>query len=374
MVNNVILPTRDFLRQLIAQSYVKESELKNILRNRGVFISSEDKKLFANIIIKTGLSAEEYIQLKESYRSKEDNPKFQTRQIKWSSKETTLYDALCKELDFRKLLDDNFGTVKLNSEPSFHLPDPQNKNLIRLNIDLKRKDITKNWGENTTYHNGYIELAKKENSSEVQLNLCHSSKEVKEFGNKITNALIKKFKDDKYISENDEIVSIRFHDFDNNGRVKFLKELSNIWKINELYFKDTKDLQFSPDNFDEKTPVNLQWMKDTIEDMKLKGKGIHSTFFVKNREYHKYMKLYRISCDYTFAFTAFEGNCRINFEFHDFESQNSELVVDITNLNLSKNENNIPKNSVKLQLLKILDTKKMEFYEKNKIRTTPSNL
>lgn len=224
MVNNVSLPTRDFLRQLIAQSYVKESELKNILRNRGVFISSEDKKLFANIIIKTGLSAEEYIQLKESYRSKEDNPKFQTRQIKWSSKETTLYDALYKELDFRKLLDDNFGTVKLNSEPSFHLPDPENKNLIRLNIDLERKDITKNWGENTTYHYGYIELAKKENSSEVQLNLCHSSKEVKEFGNKITNALIKKFKDDKYISENDEIVSIRFHDFDNNGRVKFLKK------------------------------------------------------------------------------------------------------------------------------------------------------
>ena len=28
MVNNVSLPTRDFLQQLIAQSYVKESELK----------------------------------------------------------------------------------------------------------------------------------------------------------------------------------------------------------------------------------------------------------------------------------------------------------------------------------------------------------
>lgn len=365
MISNTHLPTRDFLRQLIAQPYVKVSELKNILRTRGIFVSKEDKILLANILIKTGLSAEEYIQLKDSYKAKEDNPKFQTRQIKWSS-EIPLFDALSKELDFRHLLDDNFGTIKLSSEPSFFLPDSMNKNLIRLNIDLERKDITKNWGESTTYHRGYIELEKKEDSSEVQLNLCHSSKEIKEFGNKITRSLIKKFKDDKFISDGDEIVSIRFHDFDNKGRVNFLKQLSNCWKQNELYFKDTKDLQFSPDNIDERTPSDLQWMKDTIDDLKLKGKGIHSTFFIKNKNYHKYMKLYKISCEYSFAFTEFEGTCRINFEFHDIESRNSELIVDITNLNLSKNKNNISKDMIKLKLLKFLDSKKMILYENNK--------
>lgn len=373
MISNTHLPTRDFLRQLIAQPYVKVSELKNILRTRGIFVSKEDKILLANILIKTGLSAEEYIQLKDSYKAKEDNPKFQTRQIKWSS-EIPLFDALSKELDFRHLLDDNFGTIKLSSEPSFFLPDSMNKNLIRLNIDLERKDITKNWGESTSYHKGYIELEKNPSSLEVQLNLCYTSKEVKDFGNKLTKFLIGSFKKDKHIVENVKIVSIRFHDFDNKGRVKFLNELSYDWNLNELYFKDTKDLQFSPENLDDKAPENLKWMKDTIDDLKLKGKSIHSTFFVSNKEYHEYIKLYKIACDYSFAFTEYEGTCRINYEFHDIDSHNSELVVDITNLNLSVSKIKISKDIIKIRLLKLLDTKKIELYEQYKIKTSPASL
>lgn len=374
MTNNTYLPTRDFLRQLIAQPYVKSSELKNILRTRGVFTSNEDKKLLGNTLIKTGLSAEEYIQLKESYKTKEDNPKIQTRQIKWSSM-TSLFDALTdSDLDFESLLDDNFGTIKLSYQPSFYLPNNNNPDLVRFDFEIERKDITKNWGESTTYHKGYIELEKNSVSLELQLNLCHTSKEVKDFGNKLTNSLVKSFKKDNHIVEKDEMVSIRFHDFDNTGRVKFLNELSYNWKLNELYFKDTKDLQFSPVNLDDKAPENLKWMKDRIEDLKLKGKGIHSTFFVSNKSYHKYIKLYKIACDYSFAFTEYEGTCRINYEFHDIDSNNSELVVDITNLNLSVSKNNISKDMIKTRLLKLLDTQKIALYEKYKIRTTPANL
>lgn len=374
MTNHSYLPTRDFLRQLIAQPYVKPSELKNILRTRGVFTSNEDKKLLGNTLIKTGLSAEEYIQLKESYKTKEDNPKRQTRQIKWSSI-TTLFDALPdSDPDFESLLDDNFGTIKLSSRPSFYLPDNNNPELVRLDFEIERKDITKNWGESTSYHKGYIELEKNPSSLEVQLNLCYTSKEVKDFGNKLTKFLIGSFKKDKHIVENVKIVSIRFHDFDNKGRVKFLNELSYDWNLNELYFKDTKDLQFSPENLDDKAPENLKWMKDTIDDLKLKGKSIHSTFFVSNKEYHEYIKLYKIACDYSFAFTEYEGTCRINYEFHDIDSHNSELVVDITNLNLSVSKIKISKDIIKIRLLKLLDTKKIELYEQYKIKTSPASL
>ncbi|MDN7223072.1 GapS4b family protein [Providencia stuartii] len=373
MNNKTYLPTRDFLRQLIGQQYVKPNELKNILRSRGVFTSNEDKKLLGSTLIKTGLSPEEYIELRSSYKTKEDNPKILTRQIKWSS-ETSLFDALESDINFDELLDDNFGTIRLSYQSNFIQPNNKNPNIVRLDFEIERKDITKNWGDNTTYHKGYIELSKDTTTLDLQLNFCHSSKETKEFGNKITKHIINKFKKDRHIIDDEEILSIRFHDFDNMGRVNFLHKLSFDWRLNELYFQDTKDLQFSPDGLDDKAPDELKWMKDKIEDLKLKGKDIHSTFFVSNKNYHKYIKLYKISCDYKFSTPDYEGTCRINYEFHDVDSLNSELNVDVVNLNLSTNKTNITRDAIKISLLRLLDTKKIELYKTHSIRKTPKNL
>ncbi|WP_035344988.1 MULTISPECIES: GapS4b family protein [Dickeya] len=367
MSKNNFLPTRDFLRQLIGQHYVKPGELKNILRARGVFSSSEDKKLLGSILIKTGLSAEEYSELKETYKTREENPKILTRRIKWSS-DSSLTDALDINIDFESLLDDKFGTVKLSSSPFFVTPDTKQPNIVRLDFEIERQDITKNWGENITYHKGYIELDKNTTTLDVQLNFCHSSKEVKDFGNRIISYVTKELKKQNHILDEEEMLSIKFGDFDNMGRVKFLNDLSFNWRVNELYFKDTKDLQFSPDGVDDKAPDNLKWMKDTIEDLKLKGKGIHSTFFVSNKNYHKYIKLYKIACDYTFSCSDYIGTCRINYEFNDIESMHSELNVEIINLNLSENKSGIGRELIKISLLKLLDQKKIQLHEKYKLK------
>ncbi|EDU9481261.1 hypothetical protein ABV508_002057 [Salmonella enterica] len=367
------LPTRDFLRQLIGQNYVKPSELKNILRARGVFCSSDDKKLLGGIIIKTGISAEEYLLLKETYKSKEDNPKISTRQIQWQS-DISLFNALEHDFDFQSLIDDDFGNVRLVRSPFFVMTDPANPNSVRLDVMIERRDITKNWGDDISYHKGYVEFNKEDNTSHVQMTLCYSSKEIKNFVNNLTKKVIKKFKEDGYVGAKEDVLLIRFHDFDNTGRVNFFYELSNNWRNDNLYFSDTKDLQFSPDKIDDKTPENLKWMKDTIDDLKIKGKGIHSTFFFSNKLCHKYLKLYKISCDYNFYHNDIEGTCRVNYEFPDIESRNSELSVDIGNFNLSKNDSNLNKDVIKTRLLRILDEKKVELYKKYKIRTTSENL
>lgn len=76
MDNNeeVLLPTRDFLRQLIGQTKVKNVELKNVLRARGVFTGSDQKEVVGPILIKTGLSPFEYVDLRESYRTRKSHP------------------------------------------------------------------------------------------------------------------------------------------------------------------------------------------------------------------------------------------------------------------------------------------------------------
>ena len=102
--NKVYLPTGDYLRQLLSQTNVNPSELKKLARRRGVFTLSNDKKTIAPLIVKTGISPYEYSDLRESYRQKEDNPKYKTRSIAWSSN-STLYAGLPDEIDFNSLLD-----------------------------------------------------------------------------------------------------------------------------------------------------------------------------------------------------------------------------------------------------------------------------
>ena len=69
----VLLPTRDFLRQLIGQTKVKNAELKNILRARGVFTGSDQKEIIGPILIKTGLSPFEYVDLRKVIEQKKNH-------------------------------------------------------------------------------------------------------------------------------------------------------------------------------------------------------------------------------------------------------------------------------------------------------------
>ncbi|HDL7470213.1 TPA: hypothetical protein PXN82_004388 [Yersinia enterocolitica] len=374
--NDSLLPTRDFLRQLIGQSFIKQNELRELMRGRGVFNSSDEKKLIGSTLIKTGISALEYIELRETYKSKEENPKLQTRQIEWSSDSSLIEaidDSITGNVDFNSFLENDFGTLKLASAPMFSMID-QDPNHIEIEFNIERFDFTKNWGENKTIHHGYVELKKEDGNVDVVLTLCHTSKEVRDFGDKIAKKIINDFKEKNYIKSDAKTIFIRFHDFDNNGRVKFLRELSCDLIDYDLYFKDTIDLQFSPDALDDKTPNDLKWMKDRIEDLKLKGKGIQSTFFFSQKEYHKYIKLYKLACDYTFSNSNYDGTCRINFEFPDINNINSELNVEVINLNISTNEIGIQKNELKNRLLRILDAKKINLYEKYHIRKTPAQL
>ena len=59
--DEILLPTRDFLRQLMGHTMVKEASVKKILRGRGIFSGSGAKEVTAPLLIKTGISPSEYM-------------------------------------------------------------------------------------------------------------------------------------------------------------------------------------------------------------------------------------------------------------------------------------------------------------------------
>jgi len=363
----ILLPTGDYLRQLIGQTNVKAGELRSIIRNRGIFTGSDAKDVVGPIIIKTGLSPYEYTELRESYRTKEESPKSKTRSIKWGS-ENTLLESLPDVIDYDLLLNDQFGVCQLLNPPCF-VAEGSNPDHIYMEFEIQRNDLINNWGKNTTVHKGRVEFKKSDDNMEVSLSLTHTAKETKDFGNKVADSMVKYFKDEGHIDKNEKMKTIKFSDFDNEGRVQFMNELTQKASHSILDFIDTKDIHFSPDNLVSNPPDDLAWMKDKIEDLKLKGKGLHSTFFVNDGKYHKYIQLFGVSCDYQFISNGYSGTCRILFEFSDKDDaiKGSELTLNISLIRLELNDIGISKTKAKKNILDSMEKFKMELYDRYKL-------
>lgn len=363
----VLLPTRDFLRQLIGQSKVKDSDLKYILRSRGVFTGSDEKEIVGPILIKTGLSPIEYIELRENYRSKEESPKSKTRTIAWSTA-TPLVEAIPEDIDYDAILNDNFGVISIKKLTGFTALE-DNPNHIYMDFELSRSDAIRNIGENISSHQGRVEIRRDTSDNLLNISIMHTAPETREFSHKITNHLIKHFKDEGHINKDEQVKIIRFNDFNNTGRVLFLSELTQRVQATALTFVDTKDIHFSPDNSIKDPPPNIAWMKDKIEDMKIKGTDLHSTFFVKDAESHPFIQLFGLQCDYNFSFNKSEGTCRILFEFSETDESNSaELVLNLSLLKMEVNDSGISRNIMKRKLLESLEKFKLETYEKYRIK------
>lgn len=359
--NEILLPTRDFLRQLIGHSSVTESILREILRKRGVFCVSNTKDVLGSIIIKTGLSPNEFAELKHFTRTKEEKPKLKTRTIQWDS-EANLMDCLPETFDFNSILDSPFGTVRVSNLGEFvHLDNP---NHISLDYELERDDPIKNFGKNTTKHKGRLEL-KKENRL-LTMSLTYTSNETMKFGDRINHSLIKEFKYNSYIKSDSEILKIKFDDFSNEARIAFLKELSK-YPSNMLEFKDTTDIYFLPDDLNTvDVPVDINWMKNKIYEVEMKGKELHSTFFIEDVDIRPFIKLFSLQCKYQINQNDIDGTVEISFEFSRSDKDDKELVLTISLLKLHSNNSAFSKTEIEKQILDNIEQKKLEFYQKYK--------
>ncbi|MBN8090761.1 hypothetical protein J0J26_22750 [Vibrio vulnificus] len=55
-MSDFFIPTGDYLRQFIGNSMIKAGDVRDILKKRGIFSSSNDKKVLGPLLVKTGIS------------------------------------------------------------------------------------------------------------------------------------------------------------------------------------------------------------------------------------------------------------------------------------------------------------------------------
>jgi len=357
-----MLPHGEMLRGFLEQPFIQKSDLKEMLRNRGVFTFNSEKSDSIPIIMMGILSPTEFNFLCESQKTREDNPKKITQTVAWTSNKPLL-DALPDNIDINKMIDIEHANYKVVDDTGF-VPVDGNPDHLRLDFGVERTDLSKNWSSTKNHFNGVIELKRVVDKGEIKLIVTHTSNETKLVANKATSQLVNKFKDNGHIARDQEIQKITFDRFSNAKRIEFFLELSVEITSNYLSFQEIVDLELSPDH-EQTLPQDMQWMTDKINDLKLNGKLLHETFFVNEKHNHEFTFLYKVDARYGFDVSGVNGACVITMHFPEYsrtKNGKSELEINIKSISFENSPRSITKNEIKEILLDDLEGQKSEKY------------
>ena len=365
MNKKFILPFGDSLRDFLNDSGIAKSDLRSLVRKRGIFVCNEDKRSYIPILVRTGITPSELVELNESLKVREANPKRQTQSIKCEPSDSTLIDAIPLGYNVHEVTKKEFSNYKLLGNPSFKTVD-KDPNHIELDFNVERYDHTQSWNKNASQFSGKVKFKKNGDTLDINISLSHTSDETKEVANKISSDVIKLLKHSGYFKQEVKVSKIRFSDYTNENRVNFLKELSQKQTRIQLYFKDTKDIGFSPDPSLE-YPDEISWMQERVSNLVIQGKELHSTFFIENKNLHKYIQMHKVEASYTFEIADFSGTCVISFEFPEFMSKEdklAELFIRVNGVRFKDNESGISQSKAKEALLSQLESSKLSLYKK----------
>ncbi len=358
-----ILPYGEMLRGFMEQPFVTKGDLKQVLRNRGIFTHTTEKANMIPILISTILSPREFDFLKECQISKEDNPKVITRTIKFDSQET-LFDSIPEILDVNSILDLAYANFKVTGSPSF-IPIDNNHERIKIDFIVERKDMSKNWATVKNIFFGSLELSKTVGTDEVKIVITHTAPETRQVATKLASHMVEHFKDKGLIDSSANVERILFSRFSNPKRISYLFSLTKESCSQMLEFIDIVDVQFSPDIINP-LPEGIDWMEQKITDLKLNGRTLHQTIFFTDIKYHNFIRLYNVDSKFKFDVKGLTGQCVFSVGFPDYSKEknlNSEMEVNIKSISFDNSSINVSKSEVKQILLREIENQKINSFK-----------
>ncbi len=358
-----ILPYGEMLRGFMEQSFIGKNDLKDVLRNRGVFTRNTEKQNTIPILSSTVLSPTEFDYLRECQNSKEDNPKITTQTIEWKS-EDTLLETIPENFDVSSILNLEFSNFKVVGSPSF-VPIDGNPNCIRMDFSIEREDMSKNWATNKSIFPGSLELKMVEEGSNIQVIITHTANETKNVASKTSSSLVRHFKEQGFVSPSKNLEKILFSKFSNSNRIIYLLSLTQKCRSSMLEFVDIVDVEFSPDP-NSNLPKDIKWMEKKIEDLKLNGSKLHETLFFKEVDHYKHLHLYKVDAKFKFHVNGLSGDCVFSLGFPDYRHDKNieaEMEVNIKALSFDVYPRGINTSQIKQAILKEIESQKISSFQ-----------
>ena len=300
-----ILPYGGMIQSVVAGSQLSKADLKRMLAMRGVFLSSSEKEDTVPILMSFLFTPREFEFLREQQQTKEETPKSLVRTIPCENGNFNLIEFV-DQLKFPSDIVPQYSVFKVLESPSFVPKD----NGLEMEFKIQRRNRTKDWAHNKSTHIGIIRLEK--TGSDIVVTLNYTSPETKELNDKLFHHVQSKLKEKGLVKQNTKAKLIKYGDFINSNRIKFLLSLTSA--SGALFsFSQITDMDIGPDH-NETLPESIDWIKQ-VKSMLLKGERLQLTKLLTDNTYHPSLIIESIEAEYKFTYNGSSGVCKIDYGF-----------------------------------------------------------
>ena len=362
---NNILPNGTELRDLLSNSFLTNSHINKLLREKGIITQNSDKNATFPIYMSLLLSPNEFNYLYEKNTEKEEKKKI-TNAIIPIDENIPLVD-LCLELNIHDILDKKL-TYKPNFEvvgnPSLTINDDE----INLDLQIKSTSNIKGWSSRESLHNASLNL--KKDNDRLIVTKTFTSKDSEKVLTFALENYEEKLASNKYLKKDVKVSRVLFNDFSNENRIAYFYSFTRDFK-NIMTFEEITDIDVLPDyNDTSKVSDSLKNFLDNVDNINLKGKELQKHIFMTEKENHEFIKLRAIKFKYNFDKLGCEGSCIVEFEFPDKRNMDtSEFQFNIANLNISKHDRDkVSHSSITKKISGVLIKHKLENYDAYKLK------
>lgn len=332
------LPNGEVLRSILVRPELTDSNLKSVVKSKGIFLSKYSKQDTIPPLMRCLLSPKEYEDIRDLQKFRVERVKYRSTQIPWQGDKNLL--SSLPDIDVHQILSDRYKYhpgFELIGIPSF-VPVESREDKVELKFKVEEHSDIASINNKKKEFEGSITIELKEDGHlHLQSTKTFTSKGTQDLVNTIENKLEKHFKEIGAVKKEDGYERIMFNHFSNQNR--FLFFIKFVDDIGFLKFKKIVDVNVSPDP-DVETPQDVREFLKDIENLNLKGKALKNHILLSKNKYREAIWLLSISIQYEFLHSEGKGYCELEFAFPEFsieERAESEFQFFIAKVNIDRN-------------------------------------
>ena len=343
------LPFGETLRSYLDQSFVKESDLSELLRARGVFVHGAEKEDLVLLLVTTLISPSEFELLLECRRDRDSKEKVINRRRSWKSTRS-LHEAANASVNLSDVPFVSTEKCKLIGKPVISTVDGDANN-IELKFTIQRTRLSMDWSNEESQYSGKVSLKKEEIDGQIVMTITHTSPETKDVAEKYAKLLEESLQASGDIGDPSQNDQILFSCFDNVQRADFFLGLTGGCGRDELVFERLAHLD-ALTVAEADPPESCKNFITGLDQLRLRGE-LHKSAYLQMRELYPFIDFYRMDARFKFKVAGAEGECNVRYEFPDFgktRSPSSEFTHEVEIVSLGDKFKNASKPNVRKSL------------------------
>jgi len=332
--NGQILPYGEHLRNLLNTSQISESELKTLLKDKGIFFCDNKREHTVPVLTSLLLTPSEFNILKEYQQTKDDKEKRHESKFKTIEEPNVLninkalgtFDL--KVLETKKFKNYNYKTSKVS-----FIADKEKKQLT-LTYEIERYSRNKSWSEQKDFFKGTIIIDCSNGNLEVIAKNISTAPETLDINRNLIKEIKNKLVINNIIDKTTNEEKILMNKMSNKEVLKFLLSFTDNTKLIDLTFKDISKIDIEIDkSISLPKEHTIKWMENKINKFQFDGDKVEDIELLTDDSNHQYLKCWGIVAKYEFDNHNGKGDTVLEFKFHP---KNHEFFIQIEKCNFDK--------------------------------------